>query len=741
MHVRSLSLRNFLSFGDEVQKIEFASLNTIVGPNGVGKTNMLRAFDLIHELLRNRRIELEPYYYNGQLGGNLEVRLEVELDETEIQALTDFLICSASLPQGVYGLQNENSQKVETLRNKAVFGGGIKFAPLFSSVSLRISGPWQEANPPDVEFLVRGKEREFSIARSGAIRGEHGSIGQLTLPQAILETLREKNQPVKEYLDMKSQILDPPTFNTDDIFDIVVNIVDRNIPTAIVIEGFQSSAAESALGSRPEFRRLRGFMRERGYRSVEGYLSLFALIQIIFSSSIIRVESPRASSDAYLDPIFLESTAPPIYLLTGTRLPLVLFRLKNSSRPKDMRRFKEVLKQFEALMPGRELDVSIKTVRARGNGRSELVAVPQQPGLTAIPVGGSDTHLVGVRSQEVEEIQYLVTIQENAQNLGVPIQLAAAGTFETILLVTAVFAQDGATVLLDEPALNLHPVIQKHLSEALQLSAAGNHNQLILITHSPYLVDGRQLNTTWRVDREKNGTTLLSVGHYLDQLENRETERTNLRMGNPELRALLFARGVVFVEGPSDKIVIEEIDRQSGSTLEVSEWSVVALGSKDNLPSYARIGKALRLPLLAVVDRDALVSCDRMIKTKTAKVQTSLVFRALYQIGNLSDEELEALERTKTSSGEGHAPVCYGKENFNELRKLARTKGVFVLESDLEGTLQDESHGKRAKPLNAFDRIHAQLVKNEVSPELNDLVSFLKENVGEPGKTAGGPVS
>lgn len=47
MFLRSISLSNFLSYGDTTQEVELRPLNVIVGPNGSGKSNLIEAIDLL----------------------------------------------------------------------------------------------------------------------------------------------------------------------------------------------------------------------------------------------------------------------------------------------------------------------------------------------------------------------------------------------------------------------------------------------------------------------------------------------------------------------------------------------------------------------------------------------------------------------------------------------------------------------------------------------------------------------
>jgi predicted ATPase len=48
--LRSLTLKNILSFGPEGQKLDFEPLNVLIGPNGSGKTNLIEVLSLIRAL-------------------------------------------------------------------------------------------------------------------------------------------------------------------------------------------------------------------------------------------------------------------------------------------------------------------------------------------------------------------------------------------------------------------------------------------------------------------------------------------------------------------------------------------------------------------------------------------------------------------------------------------------------------------------------------------------------------------
>ena len=47
MLIRSIKLKNLLSFGPDAQELELKPLNVLIGPNGSGKSNLIEAVSLL----------------------------------------------------------------------------------------------------------------------------------------------------------------------------------------------------------------------------------------------------------------------------------------------------------------------------------------------------------------------------------------------------------------------------------------------------------------------------------------------------------------------------------------------------------------------------------------------------------------------------------------------------------------------------------------------------------------------
>lgn len=63
--LRSIQLRNLLSFGPDTSELELKALNVLIGPNGSGKSNLLEAISLLQAAPRNL---LDPIQAGGGVG-------------------------------------------------------------------------------------------------------------------------------------------------------------------------------------------------------------------------------------------------------------------------------------------------------------------------------------------------------------------------------------------------------------------------------------------------------------------------------------------------------------------------------------------------------------------------------------------------------------------------------------------------------------------------------------------------
>ena len=135
------------------------------------------------------------------------------------------------------------------------------------------------------------------------------------------------------------------------------------------------------------------------------------------------------------------------------------------------------------------------------------------------------------------------------------VALAGSGFHQALQILTSVLAPGAGTVLLDEPDAHLHARLQARLMGILVELAAEEGTQFVVATHAPQILEaapdgGIRVCAAGRVDTFASGSVSLALLQDLGALD---------RM---EVVPLLTYRAVVFVEGRSDRRLLELFARR-----------------------------------------------------------------------------------------------------------------------------------------------------------------------------------
>jgi len=394
----------------------------------------------------------------------------------------------------------------------------------------------------------------------------------------------------------------------------------------------------------------------------------------------------------------------------GSDLALKLFWLKSSGTCKNREKYNQIKIELEKLT-GSEFDVAVRIRETEVPERKlEVLTLPDAPKEM------KKTSMIEVYVQVIKD-SYPITIEQ-----------AASGLYEILFLLTMILGESGKVLLLDEPELHLHPNMQKRVLNLLSKSVSQGRNQILLITHSPYLVSVEDINTTWRFTKTKSGTRAHNLGRVLSELESQEQGKLAVRLSSPDIRSLLFSRGVIFVEGPSDKIVVEQIDRylsakNKGANINESEWSVIDIGGKKSLPSFMTLSRLLGVPNVSIMDYDALMHREHVIKLNGRKVKTSSIIYALWRT-----DKLKNWQSHKALSSEVSDSEWYEHSLLEDLKALSLEHDIFVFSTDLEGVIQSPKTDKKRKSLKALERILELINKHNIPSEFYEMCEFLRNH-------------
>ena len=144
-------------------------------------------------------------------------------------------------------------------------------------------------------------------------------------------------------------------------------------------------------------------------------------------------------------------------------------------------------------------------------------------------------------------------------------------------------------ILLDEPGTALHAMAQKDFLRFMDERLAP-HCQVIYSTHSPFMVDLKQLSRVRTVqDMDGKGTV---VSHDAVENDSETVFPLQMALGYQMAQTLFMAPHCLMVNEASDLIYLQTIGgiaAEQGSPRMDPRWVVVPVGSAENLPTFVSL--------------------------------------------------------------------------------------------------------------------------------------------------------
>ncbi|GAA4101085.1 ATP-dependent endonuclease [Actinomadura miaoliensis] len=248
-------------------------------------------------------------------------------------------------------------------------------------------------------------------------------------------------------------------------------------------------------------------------------------------------------------------------------------------------------------------------------------------------------------------------------------------------------ATDGEDTLLvvEEPEAHLHPTLQRHLFAHL----LGQPNRLVLTTHSPHIAAVTPLPSMVLLLDTTTGTQarVMAPG-LLEQHERADLERY-LNVNRAEI---LFAQGVVLVEGVAETYLLPALARSAGFDLDAHGIVVASIDGTDFAPYAKLLGPSgFNRPFSILTDGDATDTEETEIYRREPGLRRALDVLKILADDSVAEPFRDALNALRQQD----LPTAGGpRDGRHNLVVTAAGFGIFVgpdtLETDLAPLLTAE---------------------------------------------------
>jgi hypothetical protein len=481
-------MRDFLSFNESSALRLYKGLTVLTGPNGAGKSNIARSLDVARAVLApHDHPESERLDLYREAGFEDATEFTVKLDMALDQPWEQDLVRAHVQAAYVTTALGQSPQAAHSLEETLDWLVADSLSPLLTgTLVIRYRAA---AIRPWAAYW------EFSDAESGAtwhavLVGDQG-IDQLRPGEAREPAQADGGMQFADWL-MQSK----PQDATELDFRVAMRDAKRQ-PVVF-------SAGPSQVGQVPAS--IRNLALLLGIVPHDRSFSFRQVMNLVLQRGVVLTDNRRLPLQRRFA---LPELGGPVDLRDGAAVAGEIFRLKNGDF-QEKEHFRQIQSTFKSLT-GRGLDVR---ARPASDGQDALVIEPT------------------VTGQHGERL----------------VELSGAGVQEALVLSTLLRGAPGRITVLDEPAVNLEPTVQRRL-----LRQVRGPGQYLVITHSPDLIPFDEPDDLQRIVRVAPGVSGSQIRQPDHGTTGSKGQFRQLQLVQPaEIRSLLFAQAAVLCEGQTE---------------------------------------------------------------------------------------------------------------------------------------------------------------------------------------------
>ena len=240
----------------------------------------------------------------------------------------------------------------------------------------------------------------------------------------------------------------------------------------------------------------------------------------------------------------------------------------------------------------------------------------------------SDFDLISVENDslnlEIVELSERKTLQafslvfkNNEVTKPIPLKYQSRGIKNLLLLVALKDNIDSNSILfLEEIEQNIEPHLQRKIIKSFKNKL---ENQVFITTHSPEIVKQFDFRNIYLMKSGK----IKSIPK-IDEVIDRGFEKLVERQAKHEIVSGMFAKGVLLVEGESEKGGLPIFSDVVDYGIEEYGVELIYCNGKSNLVNYTKFYESIDIPVISLLDNDSDIQSD-LNKLKGSKCPIFLV--------------------------------------------------------------------------------------------------------------------